>query len=176
MFEYKKGLFPPPRPLARFSLGTQFSLGKGRWSAEDVSIFSVADGKRMASTPPKAITTYESIRMAKITKASFETPTMAGYRLLPEFTPGRAMLWGTVIAMWATGAVVASAMRNLDIQGAEDASSKIRSVVAPWAETLQTKFAPLKSGMSIAAASNRTQEDAAESQIVQRLKARFMSA
>lgn len=176
VFEYERGLLPPPRPLPSFGLGTQFSLGRGRWTAEDVSIFSVADGKRMASTPPKAISNYENIRMTKIQRAALETPTMAGYRLLPEFTPGRAMLWGTVIAMWATGAVVATAMKNLEIEGAADASGKIRAVVAPWAAALERKLAPLRSGMSVATAAGiEARDGTAQSEMVRQLKERLMA-
>ena len=37
-------------------------------------------------------------------------------RLLPVFSPGRALLWGTILAAWGTGAVVASSSRALDIR------------------------------------------------------------
>ena len=36
-------------------------------------------------------------------------------RLLPVFTPGRAMMWGTILAMWGTGALVMSSSRALGI-------------------------------------------------------------
>lgn len=36
-------------------------------------------------------------------------------RLLPKFTPGRAMMWGTILALWGTGALVATTARQLDI-------------------------------------------------------------
>lgn len=39
-----------------------------------------------------------------------------GMRLLPVFSPGRALLWGTILAAWGTGAVVASSSRALDIR------------------------------------------------------------
>ena len=37
-------------------------------------------------------------------------------RLLPQFTPGRAMMWGTILALWGTGAIVASSSRSLGIR------------------------------------------------------------
>jgi hypothetical protein len=49
-------------------------------------------------------------------QAALETPLVSGYRLLPQFTPGRALLWGTILAMWGTAAVVVTAARRLDIQ------------------------------------------------------------
>ena len=39
-------------------------------------------------------------------------------RLLPELTPGRAMMWGTILAMWGTCAAVALTARQLDIHTA----------------------------------------------------------
>lgn len=87
------------------------------------------------------------------------------------------MLWGTVIAFWATGAVVATAMRNLDIKGAEDAPSKLRAMVAPWKEGLEARFAPLKSGLSLATvAGSEMREDTSQSALVQRLKAKLMTS
>ena len=37
-------------------------------------------------------------------------------RLLPEFTPGRAMMWGTILALWGTAAIVATSSRGLGIK------------------------------------------------------------
>lgn len=150
VFQYKPGLAPPPRQLERFGqLGSQFSLGRSRWVVDDVSIFSVADGKRLASTPPSGATYYENLRMNKIQRAALETPTLAGYRLLPEFTPGRAMMWGTILAMWGTGALVATAMRTLDIQGAADASSKIKPLFEPMVDYLRSSLAPLREMLAL---------------------------
>ena len=78
------------------------------------------DGKRLAQTPHKPLTFYERIRLEKQQKASIETPLVQGYRLLPEFTPGRAMFWGTVLAMWGTAAVVMSTAKSLDIHTVSD--------------------------------------------------------
>lgn len=171
VFEYKRGLVPPPRPMQSFGLGNQFSLGRGRWTADNVSIFSVSDGKKLASTPPPTTTHYENLRMAKIQRAALETPTLAGYRLLPELTPGRAMMWGTILAMWGTGALVATTMRWLDIQGAEDAPAKLKATFKPVGETLKRWFAPLKGSMSVASARGTDfGESTAHSTLVRRLR------
>lgn len=37
-------------------------------------------------------------------------------RLLPQFTPGRALMWGSILALWGTGALVMSSSRALNIQ------------------------------------------------------------
>lgn len=87
-----------------------------RWTVGDASIFSVDDGKRLAQTPHKPLTFYERIRLEKQQMAALETPLVQGYRLLPEFTPGRAMFWGSIIAVWGTAALVMSAAKSLDIK------------------------------------------------------------
>lgn len=46
------------------------------------------------------------------------TLQVRGMRLLPVFTPGRAMMWGTILALWGTGAVFASSSRALNIRTA----------------------------------------------------------
>lgn len=87
-----------------------------RWTVDDASIFSVDDGKRLAQTPHKPLTFYERIRLEKQQKAALETPLVKGIRLLPEFTPGRAMLWGSILAVWGTAALVVSTAKSLDIK------------------------------------------------------------
>ena len=87
-----------------------------RWTVDDASIFSVADGKKLAQTPYKPPTFYERLRAEKQQRAALETPLVRGMRLLPELTPGRAMLWGTILAVWGTAAVFASTARSLDIK------------------------------------------------------------
>ena len=86
-----------------------------RWTVGDASIFSVDDGKRLAQTPHKPLTFYERIRLEKQQKAAIETPLIKGIRLLPEFTPGRAMLWGSILAVWGTAAIVMSTAKTLGI-------------------------------------------------------------
>ena len=86
-----------------------------RWEADGASIFSVADGKKLAQTPPKLPSQWELNRQRKIAKAAVDSRVVSGIRLMPEYTPGRAMLWGTILAMWGTGALVATAARGLDI-------------------------------------------------------------
>lgn len=94
-----------------------------RWTVDDASIFSVADGKKLAQTPHNPPTFYERLRAEKLQRAALETPLVRGMRLLPEFTPGRAMLWGTILAVWGTAAVFASTARSLDIKTVSSAVS-----------------------------------------------------
>lgn len=115
--------------------------------------------------------------MAKIQKAALQTPTVAGYRVLPEMTPGRAMLWGSILAIWGTAALVSAAARSLDIRGAEDAPAKLKAVFDPVAQFLKSNLAPLKGSMSVAAATHGEdiRAETAQSVFVQGLKDRLMA-
>lgn len=54
--------------------------------------FSVQDGKRLAQTPVKQPSTWELNRARKIAQASVDKRVVSGIRLMPEYTPARAML------------------------------------------------------------------------------------
>lgn len=86
-----------------------------RWAPDGASIFSVADGKRLAQTPPKEPSSWELNRARKIAKAAVDERVVQGMRLMPEYTPGRAMLWGSILAIWGTAILTATAARSLDI-------------------------------------------------------------
>ena len=121
---------PPPPPSSSLSLspaalsrslvhdwklGTQVSFGPGRWVTDEASVWDVKAGKELAQTPSKQATWAEEIRARKVAKAQYESPVVAGYRLLPQFTPGRAFFWGTILAVWGTmsGTVLASKVTGI---------------------------------------------------------------
>jgi hypothetical protein len=143
-FEYVKGVTKVPRrirtgELHGSGLGTQVNMGRMRWTSDGVSIFSVADGKELASTEPKALNRYENIRMQKIQRAALESPTvLGGYRVLPEMTPGRALMWGTIVAVWGTGALVMSTARYLGIEELRDVPGRMKDVLSPLGESLKS--------------------------------------
>ncbi|KAL6776329.1 hypothetical protein ACKKBG_A20695 [Auxenochlorella protothecoides x Auxenochlorella symbiontica] len=172
VFDYTPGVSrPPPRAshMTHFQLGTQVSFGRSRWSSDNTSIFSVADGKRMAATPPKPLNNYEVIRHAKIQRAALESPQVAGLRLLPEFTPGRAFFWGSVLALWGTLALAVGAARHLEIGNAEEAAPRLRGVVAPLVGAAREGLAPLRDSLALAAG-REMGADAQQSVLSQRLR------
>ena len=63
------------------------------WGTEGASIFSIEDGKRLAQTPVKLPTPFELNRMRKVAEAAVDKRVVNGIRLMPEYTPARAMLW-----------------------------------------------------------------------------------
>ena len=65
--------------------------------------------------PQRLPTAFEAKRQAKIERAALESPLVQGYRLLPHFTPGRAFVWGSILAVWGTAGLAMSTARHLDI-------------------------------------------------------------
>jgi hypothetical protein len=54
-------------------------------------------------------------------------------RLLPQFTPARALMWGTILAIWGTGAVVMSSSRALDIKRvSQHDPSSLHALLLVW--------------------------------------------
>lgn len=147
VFQYNG--IPVPRMSATESwarLGTsKVSLGRARWGSDGASIFSVQDGKRLAQTPPKLPTPWELNRARKIADASVDARVVSGIRLMPEYTPARAMLWGSILALWGTGALVATAARSLDIHSKEEAGAKLREAIVPYVGWSARLFHPLRS-------------------------------
>jgi len=186
-------------------LGTRVSLGRAKWvsptetstalaptsaassrsvstssssspASRPASIFSVADGRRLANEPVRHLTAFEAARAARVAKHSVETPLVAGLRLMPIYTPGRALLWGTVLAAWGTAAAVASSARALGVQSAADAPDALRAYFAPAAARMRSRAEPLKGSLAIsggAAAAAVNDEASSVSVLSRRLKSRL---
>jgi hypothetical protein len=148
-WQYVAGRVPPRAPLPRFGLGSSFSLGRSRWSSDSVSIFDVAEGKAMASAeaPAHFTSTYDQRRAARVAAAAMEAPTLAGLRVLPALTPGRAFLWGTILAVWGTAAAASTAAKRLEIGGAAEAGPRLRAAFEPVAAAMRARLAPLREGL-----------------------------
>jgi hypothetical protein len=176
-FEYIKGVTPVPRKAPSASmgnLGSQVNMGRMRWTSDGVSIFSVADGKELASTPAKPLNHYENIRMQKIQKAALQTPTvLGGYRVLPAMTPGRALLWGTVLAIYGTSAVVMSTASYLEIKSIGEVRETMARVLGPLGRSLKDGMA----GFSAMRGQGEVREEAAWfGDFVSRLKVKLGKA
>lgn len=152
----------------KFKLGTPVSFGRARWSSDGASIFSVADGKELAQTPHRPPTPFERIRGERLARAQLASPVVQGYRLLPEFTPGRALLWGSIMAAWVTAASFITAKNSLGIQGAADAPDRLSQIISPYVSWCHDRLSPLREQYALP--SSRGVEPP---EIAQRLKGLF---
>jgi hypothetical protein len=136
---------------------TKVSFGRARWEADGASIFSVNDGKRLAQEPVRQPSAFELNRMRKVQNAAIDSRTLSGIRLMPEFTPGRAMLWGTILAIWGTAAAVTATARALDIHTKEEAPEKLEAVFTPIVSSMAGVFQPLKNWLHLHARDTTSQ-------------------
>lgn len=90
--------------------------GLGKWSVDNVSIFDVQSGKKLAATPRREPSIFEIKRAAAIERAATESPLVGNYRLYPRLSPGRALFWGTIMAMTGTMIGTKIACLVLDIK------------------------------------------------------------
>lgn len=120
-----------------------------RWDVDGTSIFSVGQAKEMAQTPQRLPTAFEAKRMSKIQTAAYDSPLVQGYRLLPQFTPGRALMWGSILAVWGTAAVAMGTARHLDIHTVRCGQPMLPCMLAELAR--QAGAVAHRQGMQIAA-------------------------
>lgn len=71
----------------------------------------------MAQTSRPQATMLEVRRAQAIQRAAIATPLVRGYRWYPEMTPGRAVFWGTLLAVTGTAVGSKIACIVLDIKG-----------------------------------------------------------
>ncbi|GMH34348.1 hypothetical protein BSKO_02182 [Bryopsis sp. KO-2023] len=152
IYRHKKGALPVPNlpNIKDWSLGTSMSMGRSRWMVDNVSIFDVSEGRKMAATPRRQPTMFEIKRAEAVQKAAMETPLVGKYRWLPEFTPGRAMFWGTIAAFAGTAIGSKIACVVLDIKQVDDILPKMKSSLSPLADAATGVFQPLGVAMTTA--------------------------
>jgi hypothetical protein len=51
----------------------------------------------------------------RVARAQQAGVTLYGYKVFPDLTPGRAFMWGSILAVWAVGSVALASARALDI-------------------------------------------------------------
>jgi len=155
-FRYQQSEFPAiSRSLVHdWKLGTQVSFGPARWAGGEASVWDVKAGKDLAQTPSKQATWAEELRARKIAKAQYESPVVAGYRWLPQFTPGRAFIWGTILSFWGT-AVATTLVAKANGITADNIGEKLRLMGQPAKQALKDRLDPMREHWSATAPSTK---------------------
>jgi len=131
----------------------QVSMGRAKWEVHgDASVFSVKDGKRLATTLPDPVTPANATKIERVALArqnvvemhAVDSSTVKGIRLYPKLNAGRAFLWGSVLAVWGSAVLIIGCRKALKIDTVEDLDGFVnRSLAKPVAglqANLETKF------------------------------------
>ena len=142
-------------------LGQPVKLGGlSRWSVDNISIFDVEAGRKMAATPRREPSIFEIKRAAAIEKAATETPLVGKYRLYPRLSPGRAFFWGTMAALTGTMIGTKMACLVLDIKSVkppllhirmtggqsvqmDEVAGKMKTTLEPLRSFMESTFTPV---------------------------------
>lgn len=125
---------------------TNMKFNSSRWTrsaeAEGLSIFdmkgamsAIQDGPDDAAKKrahPAAIA-----HAARVARAQQMGASWFGFKLFPDLTPGRAFMWGSILAVYAVGASAAICARALDIGSVDDIKVKMQTAFAPYKEALK---------------------------------------
>jgi len=135
-----------PMYVSKATLGSQVSLGRSKWSAgtdtvQGASIFDVRKGAELANSAP------EHVRQQVVKPAAPVELVSVGkvkLRLMPDYTPGRALMWGSVLAVWGTAAIVLRSAKSLEIGSLEEVPAKLGEVIRRPAKSAVTALDPIK--------------------------------
>jgi len=98
------------------------------------------DGRRMT---PAAIA-----HANRIQRHAQNNATLVGFKLLPDLTPGRAFVWGSILAAWTVGSACAYTCRSLDINSRAEFPVKMKEAFAPVRVWAQSCLAPIREAMT----------------------------
>lgn len=116
-----------------------------------MSIFDIKGAMSVLSQPPEptTVTAGMAALRARVARAQQQSATIAGIRLFPDLTPGRAFMWGTILAVWSVALTSALACRAMDIHSVKDIPVKMKEHLAPVVEWGKASFSSMPEAFSI---------------------------
>jgi hypothetical protein len=132
--------------VGNLKLGTRLSLGRGKWQAssgtvEGTSLFDVKAAYKLIDGTDATLPRQRAVAPAPETVITLGNKL---FRVFPDFTPGRALVWGTLLAVWGTSAVVVRTARRLEIQSIDDVRSALNEALTPMAGRIQHQVDPYR--------------------------------
>jgi hypothetical protein len=71
---------------------------------------------------------------------------LGGLRLqvLPDLPPSRALMWGTIVAVWAVGGAAMRVSKSMGIESVADVQSRFNQALSPMAARCRQAFSPYR--------------------------------
>jgi len=111
----------------------------------NTSLWSVKDAQRLMLDGAQ-----DPARQARLQYVNPQKPVevlMIGktpFRLLPEATPGRALLWGTILCVFAGSASAKLVLKALGVEKISDLKTTVSPMVANIADKINSRLEPVK--------------------------------
>ena len=136
------------------SLGSM-SIGGNKWAASSggssgVSLFDVRGALKLASGAASELPVQKALPAPSSTVMLLGKP----FRLMPDASPARAMLWGSVLAAWTVGGLCLHTARRLDIATAANVKDKLGDAMSPAAARVRVAMGPVRDYLRGGAASS----------------------
>jgi hypothetical protein len=132
--------------------GSKWAASTG--TVEGVSLFNVRGAVELAKGTKDKLPVQRALPVAAPTEGVLQLGRMS-LRLMPDFTPSRALVWGTVLACWAVGGVTVMAAQSMGFSSVEDVRDKVGATMLPAAaacRSYMTRFvSPPGAGGNVAA-------------------------
>lgn len=159
------------------TLGSSMNTGRSKWaggtleSEPNTSIWSVGEAQRLmllgADSDPHR---EQRLRFVNPPKPQpVVTIANTPLRLLPDPTPGRALFWGTIMAVWCGAASAKLLLHAFEVQNMSEIRPKMGPLVASVGSSVGSVFNPVKEWRA-----NSSMGDAMESKFSRKLKATML--
>lgn len=164
---------PKESEVERLTVPLHTDMGPGRYSPNDQSIFALS-GALAEPQAARALPAHEAARLARIQAVAGEVPSVMGVKLAPPgLSPGRYMVWGSMLGVAGAAALVALMGRAFapeprapgQMPASREPSAlgeRIASWFMPWRTTVSTRMA------------SRAELEAEQGEFVKRIKERMV--
>ena len=101
----------------------------------------------MSST--KRVHPAQLAHAARIARAQQMAVTVAGFKVFPDLTPGRAFMWGSILAVYAVGVASFTVARSVGVTSVDDIRDKMQAAFAPYKDAMQASATAAKGSLTL---------------------------
>ena len=115
--------------------GSKWAASTG--TVEGVSLFDVRGAVELAKGNQDVLPVQRALPVLKEGEGVLQVGRLS-LRLLPDLTPSRALVWGTVLAVWVVGGVTVKAAKRMGISSVDDVRERVGATMLPLAATCRS--------------------------------------
>lgn len=141
-----------PYLVGSLTMGSRVSMGKNKWTAgttasglePGTTIFSVHKASELMQHAPAHLDGVESRAARHMVDNTVVTIGGKRLKLLPDPTPGRAMAWGSTLAVWGSAALVVGGANLAGISTMADTRRVMHVWLTPLGDSIKDTVSPIK--------------------------------